>query len=216
MSDARVRELERRWRETGAVDDEAAFLMERVRVGDLPKEGLELAAYCGHEASQAVTSSRGPSEDTSSRPSWLEEMVRGLQTWGKTAWVRAAIAASHCALTDSWADNYAEEEPGQAIALAEAWAECPCAPHAAKAEAHATRIRSVAEWQVGDDTANVARAAAWEGLESLNAAVRTVRFAVRSIAKRKDERRTRAARKMVHTAIRVEVAAWALGHKVRP
>jgi hypothetical protein len=49
VSDARLRELERRWKETGSVDDEAAYLLERVRVGDLTRERLELAAYCGHE-----------------------------------------------------------------------------------------------------------------------------------------------------------------------
>ncbi|MDC3379548.1 hypothetical protein OAX78_04635 [Planctomycetota bacterium] len=33
MSDGRLRELERRWKETRAVEDEAAYLLERVRVG---------------------------------------------------------------------------------------------------------------------------------------------------------------------------------------
>ena len=51
MSDERLRELERRWKETGAVEDEAAFLLERVRAGDLTREKLETAAhYCEHEA----------------------------------------------------------------------------------------------------------------------------------------------------------------------
>ncbi len=55
MSDARLRELERRWKETQSPDDEAAYLLERVRVGDLTRERLELAAYCGHErARQAI------------------------------------------------------------------------------------------------------------------------------------------------------------------
>ncbi|MBX3467656.1 MAG: hypothetical protein KF878_12295 [Planctomycetes bacterium] len=49
MSDVRLRELEGRWRQTGAVEDEAAYLMERVRVGDLTQERLVLAASCGHE-----------------------------------------------------------------------------------------------------------------------------------------------------------------------
>ena len=50
MSDQKLRELERRWRETGSVEDEAAYLRERVRVGDLTQERLELAAYLGHAA----------------------------------------------------------------------------------------------------------------------------------------------------------------------
>ena len=31
VTDSQVRELERRWRETGAVEDEAKWLLERVR-----------------------------------------------------------------------------------------------------------------------------------------------------------------------------------------
>lgn len=55
MSDQRLRELERRWRETGAVVDEAAYLLERVRVGDLDLERLELAAYCGSAAAKQAS-----------------------------------------------------------------------------------------------------------------------------------------------------------------
>ena len=55
MSDQKLRELERRWRESGSVEDEAAYLRERVRVGDLTQERLELAAYCGHEGALRVT-----------------------------------------------------------------------------------------------------------------------------------------------------------------
>jgi hypothetical protein len=50
MSDERLRALERRWRETGTVQDEAAYLLERVRVGDLRESRLELAAHVGHQA----------------------------------------------------------------------------------------------------------------------------------------------------------------------
>ena len=46
-TDSRLRELEREWKGTGSVEDEAAYLLERVRVDDLAKEKLELAAYCG-------------------------------------------------------------------------------------------------------------------------------------------------------------------------
>jgi hypothetical protein len=54
VSDARLRELERRWKETNSPDDEAAYLLERVRVGDLTRERLELAAYCGHEGASTA------------------------------------------------------------------------------------------------------------------------------------------------------------------
>ena len=59
MSDERLRELERRWRETQAVGDQAAYLLERVRVGDLSQERLELAAYCGHEGAREALGEEG-------------------------------------------------------------------------------------------------------------------------------------------------------------
>lgn len=54
MSDTKLRDLERRWRETGTVEDEAAYLLERVRVGDVTRERLELAAQCGHAAARST------------------------------------------------------------------------------------------------------------------------------------------------------------------
>ncbi|MBL4846152.1 MAG: hypothetical protein JKY65_11545 [Planctomycetes bacterium] len=60
MGDADLRELERRWRETGSVEDEAAWLLERVRVGDLERGMLELAAYFGHRAARAVLQDDAP------------------------------------------------------------------------------------------------------------------------------------------------------------
>ena len=65
MSDARLRELERRWRESGSTEDEAAYLRERVRVGDLTQERLELAAYCGHEGALRATGVRSSPRLTS-------------------------------------------------------------------------------------------------------------------------------------------------------
>lgn len=48
VSDSRLREVERRWRETKADEDEAAFLRERVRVGDLSQTRLEQASLLGY------------------------------------------------------------------------------------------------------------------------------------------------------------------------
>lgn len=54
VSDGRLRDLHRRYLQTGAVADEAALLSERLRSGELTRERLELAAYCGHEASRGA------------------------------------------------------------------------------------------------------------------------------------------------------------------
>lgn len=50
MSDDRLRELERAWREAGTVESEAALLWERRRTGGLATVSLELAALLGHTA----------------------------------------------------------------------------------------------------------------------------------------------------------------------
>jgi hypothetical protein len=47
MADERLRNLERRWRETGTLEDEAVYLRERIRQGDLSERKLYLAAYLG-------------------------------------------------------------------------------------------------------------------------------------------------------------------------
>lgn len=59
MSDSRLRGLELRWLETGAVADEAAWLSERVRVGQVVPERLQLAAACGHAGAKAATGFEG-------------------------------------------------------------------------------------------------------------------------------------------------------------
>ncbi len=50
MSDARLRELERLWKETGSPDDEAAYLLARVRVGNLDSVRAMLARGFAHDA----------------------------------------------------------------------------------------------------------------------------------------------------------------------
>lgn len=54
MSDERLKTLEQRFRESGQVDDEAAWLVERIRVGGLSRAQLNLAASLGHPAARAA------------------------------------------------------------------------------------------------------------------------------------------------------------------
>lgn len=82
VSDERLRELERCWQETGTVEDEAAFLSERIRVGSLDQRRLELAAYCGHEASSRVWGALVPDNPPAAR-SLLEQ--------GREVEVRASL-----------------------------------------------------------------------------------------------------------------------------
>lgn len=55
MTDERLRDLERRVEGVASVEDEARLLLERVRVGELARDRLGLAAYCGHEAGRLAT-----------------------------------------------------------------------------------------------------------------------------------------------------------------
>lgn len=47
MTDSRLRELERRWKETGAAEDEAAFFRERWRTGELTRALEQLGDEIG-------------------------------------------------------------------------------------------------------------------------------------------------------------------------
>jgi hypothetical protein len=58
VSDTRLRDLERAWRESGALEDELAWLGERVRTGDLSEESLALASSFGHAAAAALIGER--------------------------------------------------------------------------------------------------------------------------------------------------------------
>lgn len=89
MSDAVLRDLERRWRQTHSRDDEAAYLLRRVRAGTLDQERLELAAYCGHVACGAHGQA-GPAQ--------AQAFVAGLAPWGREVCVRAGVAALRAAV----------------------------------------------------------------------------------------------------------------------
>ncbi len=103
MSDERLREFERRWKETGSVEDEAAYLLERVRAGELTQERLEMAAYCGHEAARfasGTTEPPIPKDDGLDRTSRWESL---LTAGGCAVIVRACVSAGQV-LAESEAD----------------------------------------------------------------------------------------------------------------
>lgn len=72
MSDDTLRDLERRWKQSGCSKDEAAFLRGRARRGDLAQRDLELAAYLGHAAASLVVRPGPPILDT------LEVVIDGI------------------------------------------------------------------------------------------------------------------------------------------
>lgn len=91
MADARTRELERRWVETGTDEAGARFLRTSVRVGLLPAEWLAVAAYLGHGAAKLALGDDAPEPPpppTSVRiigPHGLRETPHQMTTWCNAA-----------------------------------------------------------------------------------------------------------------------------------
>lgn len=105
MTDARLRELQRRFEASGAVADEAPFLQARVRAGTLDVHDLELAADLGHPAARRALE--------------LEPLQAGQlaahanlirQCWGQWQLVRLSLALARAALPH-------EEPPLSAVHL---------------------------------------------------------------------------------------------------
>jgi hypothetical protein len=60
MTDSNLRELERRFRTSGSVEDEAAWLLARVRAGELEQSKLNAAAFLEHKAARLAGYSELP------------------------------------------------------------------------------------------------------------------------------------------------------------
>lgn len=85
MGDSKRRELERQWKASGTLADEAAYLLEQVRGGGLQRETLAFAAYCAHPAARLAL---GEPEVPMALGPWLS----GLIGYGRRERVLAALA----------------------------------------------------------------------------------------------------------------------------
>lgn len=84
MSDDRLRLIERRWRETGSPQDEAAHITERIRVGALLRSRVRAAAILGHPAALLVAG-----HPKRRKNSFIQALkVHGV---GAQGWVRALV-----------------------------------------------------------------------------------------------------------------------------
>lgn len=79
MADDRLRALARRWKETGSAPDQARYLRERLRAGELERGRLELAARFGSEAAGLALDGAGPPARTpvSAYSRWLKGWLEG-------------------------------------------------------------------------------------------------------------------------------------------
>ncbi len=156
MSDVRLRELERRFKESGSLEDEAAWLLERVRVGRLDPTKLELAAHVGHPAAARACERELEVLDSSR----LEQVLRGLRPWGDECTARAACAAGW-AVCSLIAEEQGPDEgpvdyliPRLALRAFEDWILCPCETHerhtkSAGARGYRLLMKDVS-WEEGD------------------------------------------------------------------
>lgn len=133
MSDRRLRELERRWKESQSVEDEGNYLRERVRVGDLTEQQLALAAHWGHEgASRALGRAWKPTDlwrllsSPETRRSWFDDVER---LYG-TARAIELVCNLGRVVASRWPEG-SEDHATLADQLTnmEAWVSCPCDEH---------------------------------------------------------------------------------------
>jgi hypothetical protein len=116
MSDESLRELERRWKETRSVQDEARFLAERVRSGDLGAGRIRAAAYAGHAAARIALGDQAPGLLGDVR-----DFVSGLQEYPKEASV-AALLALGCLRLSAWRALRPDDgRPQNALDAVAAW-----------------------------------------------------------------------------------------------
>jgi hypothetical protein len=138
VTDERLRALDRRRLGSGAITDEAAWLQERLRRGDLSRERLYLAAALGHPAALAALALRPRSA-----------------TWVSWAWLRLAgprlepAAAVRVALALTLPG---EERAEPALGALLRWCACPCAGHTVDVKTTEESLTSSGAW---DDDALV-------------------------------------------------------------
>ena len=114
MSDADLRELGRRWRETGSVEDEAAWLRARVQAGELEQSRLELAASLGSCPAAEAQSSALPVAS-------LRVLLEQISSIGGRVLVRSLMAMGYAVLPVWKEEHPLSEEPVPLLSLTDAW-----------------------------------------------------------------------------------------------
>lgn len=138
MSDARLRQLERAFAESQALADERALLHARLQAGELERDALALAAYCGSPVALELGGSADPAppvRDWVSARAWGE----GLERWGRAVPTRAVLAVLTHAVSslperqtstlygDGLVESTLRSRILDLLAELEAWALEPCA-----------------------------------------------------------------------------------------
>lgn len=114
MSDERLRELERRWKQSGTAEAEAEFLQGRIRAGELPRERLPLAAYCGSEGAKRALGEGAPQV-----PDTIEAWLLGLHERDQDLMLRALVVIARQVLPVWESAKPDDRRPLRAIEAAE-------------------------------------------------------------------------------------------------
>lgn len=147
MADDSLKDLERRFRTTGSIEDEVAWLHARRVAGRIEPARLELAAWLGHPAAQRVagpdardfhaaphsTPAIGPLAGVELPTGWIKNAAPLHPELG----ARAGIAALNRVVPQA---AELRRDCGAAVALAEDCVVCPC-------ERHVTAAREAMERQ---------------------------------------------------------------------
>lgn len=124
MSDEQLRAAEKRWRESGTPEAEAAYLRERVRAHDLEAEQLRLAAVLGDPVARIALGSdeEWPALGTP------EKLFAALAPFGALVLGRAATIG--CRLVQPCWDEHLSSSPlfEETVSLVEDWLACPRRP----------------------------------------------------------------------------------------
>lgn len=100
MTDGRIRALERRAASTGGDDDEAAWLLARVRAGDLAPARLRLLVHLGHAAAHLATGGQGGVDAPLRGVIAARRWALGLGAFGRETCARAALALARACAGD--------------------------------------------------------------------------------------------------------------------
>jgi len=213
VTDSKLRELERRWKESGSVEDEAAYLLERVRVGDLEQEKLELAAYFGHEAARRASSGKCPPNSSAEIPdewgAWLSA-IPARECPVQQVRIRAALACARLCTA-----LYPAPASKLAVSSAEDWVLCPCPQHARSARELSERALPVSPEDIPFQALLPIHAAAWAAVHAARVASSSLgatAYALDDCAEALEMASFVTSQGEVLTAIRREITPWLLGN----
>ena len=162
MSDVELQALARRWSETGAVDDETAYLRAQLKAGQLEPERLALAAYLSQAAAGRLTEVEPFGELPVELPDY---------GWEPCARALLALAREVRAVWEARAP-----EVGEAFAAVEVWVTEPVFAHQQRAAEALSTCRPEfddgvefrghallhAAWAIARDRANEDDDMSWE------------------------------------------------------